>query len=64
MALLSLPLWLRRGAPPVPADDLTTLRASLYLVANKTLGSDLIATLTRTIMSVRGDLMGEQPIFA
>jgi hypothetical protein len=53
-----------RGAPPVPDDDLTTLRASLYLVANKKLGSDLITTLTQTIMSVRRDLLHEQPIFA
>jgi TRAP-type uncharacterized transport system substrate-binding protein len=53
-----------RGAPPVPDDDVTTLRASLYLVASKTLGSDLIGTLTKTIMSVRRELLGEQPIFA
>jgi TRAP-type uncharacterized transport system substrate-binding protein len=53
-----------RGAPPVPDDDLTTLRASLYLVAQKKLGTDLITRLTQSIMSVRRDLMGEQPIFA
>ncbi len=53
-----------RGSPPVPDDDLTTLRASLYLVAQKKLGSDLVTTLTQTIMSVRRDLMREQPIFA
>jgi TRAP-type uncharacterized transport system substrate-binding protein len=53
-----------RGAPPVPEDDLTTLRTSLYLVANKKLGSDLVATLTQTIMSVRRDLLVEEPIFA
>jgi TRAP-type uncharacterized transport system substrate-binding protein len=53
-----------RGAPPVPEDDLTTLRTSLYLVANKKLGTDLVSTLTQTIMSVRRDLMREQPIFA
>ena len=52
-----------RGAPPVPEDDLTTLRTSLYLVANKKLGSDLVATLTQTIMSVRRDLLVEQPDF-
>jgi TRAP-type uncharacterized transport system substrate-binding protein len=52
-----------RGAPPVPDDDLTTLRTSLYLVAKKKLGSDLIASLTQTIMTVRRELMGEQPIF-
>lgn len=59
-----LPKGTLRGSPPVPADDLTTLRASLYLVANKKLSSDLIATLTRTIMRVRRDLLTEQPIFA
>jgi hypothetical protein len=53
-----------RGAPPVPDDDLTTLRTTLYLVANKKLGSDLITSLTQTIMNVRRDLMVEQPIFA
>jgi TRAP-type uncharacterized transport system substrate-binding protein len=53
-----------RGAPPVPDDDLTTLRTALYLVANKKLGSDLVTNLTQTIMNVRRDLMVEQPIFA
>jgi hypothetical protein len=53
-----------RGAPPVPDDDLTTLRASLYLVAQKKLGADLITSLTQTIMRVRRELLGEQPIFA
>src|ERR1700716_1862354 len=53
-----------RGAPPVPDDDLTTLRTSLYLVAQKKLGADLITSLTQTIMSVRRDLMAEEPIFA
>ena len=53
-----------RGAPPVPDDDLTTLRTSLYLVAKKELGSDLVTSLTQTIMNVRRDLMVEQPIFA
>jgi TRAP-type uncharacterized transport system substrate-binding protein len=53
-----------RGSPPVPDDDVATLRTSLYLVAQKKLGSDLVTTLTQTIMSVRRDLMREQPIFA
>ena len=53
-----------RGAPPVPDDDLTTLRTTLYLVANKKLSSDLITSLTQTIMNVRRDLLVEQPIFA
>src|SRR3954466_1024204 len=53
-----------RGSPPVPNDDLTTLRTSLYLVANKKLSSDVIATLTQTIMTARRDLMTEQPLLA
>src|SRR3954469_7939237 len=52
------------GAPPVPDDDLTTLRTALYLVANKKLSSDLMTSLTQTILNVRRDLMVEQPIFA
>ena len=53
-----------RGSPPVPEDDLTTLRTSLYLVANKKLGADLVSRLTLTIMKVRRELMSEEPIFA
>jgi TRAP transporter TAXI family solute receptor len=53
-----------RGSPPVPEDDLTTLRASLYLVAHKKLSTDLITSLTQTIMKVRRELLAEQPIFA
>jgi TRAP-type uncharacterized transport system substrate-binding protein len=53
-----------RGAPPNPEDDLTTLRTSLYLVAHKKLSSDLITALTLAIMSVRRDLMAEDPLFA
>src|SRR5712672_2467039 len=53
-----------RGAPPVPDDDLTTLRTSLYLVAQKKLGTDLVTSLTQAIMKVRRDLLREQPIFA
>ena len=53
-----------RGAPAVPDDDVTTLQASIYLVANKKLGTNLISTLTQAIMAARRDLLGEQPIFA
>ena len=53
-----------RGAPPVPEDDLTTLRTSLYLVAHKKLGADLVTSLTQAIMSARRNLMREQPVFA
>jgi hypothetical protein len=53
-----------RGAPPVPEEDLTTLRTSLYLVAHKKLGPDLVTSLTQAIMSARRNLMREQPVFA
>ena len=53
-----------RGAPPVPDDDLTTLRVSFYLVANKKLGSDLIASFTKSLLAARRDLIGELPILA
>lgn len=53
-----------RGAPPVPDDDLTTLRVSFYLVAQKKLDSDLITSLTQSIMNARRDLLHELPILA
>jgi TRAP-type uncharacterized transport system substrate-binding protein len=53
-----------RGAPPVPDDDLTTLRTSLYLVASKKLGTDMGTTLTQAIIKARRELLGEHPLFA
>jgi len=53
-----------RGAPAVPDDDLTTLRVSLYLVAHKKLGNDLITSLTKALLAARRDLIGELPILA
>lgn len=53
-----------RGFPPVPDDDVTTLRTSLYLVAHKKSSADLVTDLTEKLMSERRDLLGEQPIFA
>jgi hypothetical protein len=51
-----------RGAPPVPSDDLTTLRVAFYLVARKKLDNDLISGLTEALMKARRDLLGELPI--
>jgi TRAP transporter TAXI family solute receptor len=50
-----------RGSPPVPADDVTTLKVSYYLVAKKELDADLITELTKELMNVRRDLAGELP---
>jgi len=53
-----------RGAPPVPADDLTTLRTSFYLVAQKKLDNDLVTDLTQSVLNARRDLLAELPILA
>lgn len=52
-----------RGSPPLPNDDLTTLR-TFYLVAKKRLDADLITELTKALMNVRRDLLGQLPILA
>jgi TRAP-type uncharacterized transport system substrate-binding protein len=59
-----IPKGTLRGSPPVPDDDLTTLRTTFYLVANKKLGVDVVTDLTQSVLNVRRDLLGEQPIFA
>ncbi len=53
-----------RGAPPIPDDDLTTLRVSLYVVAHKKLDNDLASTLTQSLLSARRDLIAELPILS
>jgi len=53
-----------RGAPPVPDDDITTLRVGYYLVANRHLNSTLVADLAKKVMGVRRDLVGEQPLLS
>jgi TRAP-type uncharacterized transport system substrate-binding protein len=54
-------LW---GSPPVPDDDLTTLRVPFFLIANKKLDDNVVADLTRSIMNVRRELIGEYPLLA
>jgi TRAP-type uncharacterized transport system substrate-binding protein len=59
-----IPKGTLRGAPPVPDDDITTLRVGYYLVVNRHLNSGLVADLAKKIMSVRRDLAGEQPLLS
>ena len=59
-----IPKGTLRGSPPVPDDDLTTLKVPYYVVAKKTLDKDLIADFTQSFTSARGDLLTEQPILA
>lgn len=63
-ASFDVPKGTLRGAPAVPEDDVTTLRASLYLVASKKLSADTATTLTQSILKARRELLGEHPIFA
>src|SRR5262245_6452173 len=53
-----------RGSPPNPSDDVTTLRTSFYLVAQKKLDSDLITDLTESLMNARRDLLPEYPLLS
>ena len=54
-------LW---GSPPVPDDDLTTLRVPFYLVANSKLNDDVVADLARVIMDARCELIAAFPLLA
>jgi len=59
-----LPKGTLRGSPPVPDDDLTTLRVPYFLVANKNLSDDVVTALTKAMMEVRRELVGEFPLLA
>jgi hypothetical protein len=56
-----IPKGTLRGAPPVPDDDVTTLRVGYYLVANRHLNATVAADLARRVMAARRDLIGEEP---
>ena len=59
-----IPKGTLRGAPPVPDDDVTTLRVGYYLVANRHLNVTVAADLAKRVMSARRDLIGEEPSLA
>jgi TRAP-type uncharacterized transport system substrate-binding protein len=59
-----IPKGTLRGAPPVPSDDLTSLRVSYFLVADKSVNVDTITDLTQSLIGVRRDLLSEYPILA
>ncbi|WP_375787790.1 TAXI family TRAP transporter solute-binding subunit [Bradyrhizobium sp. Pha-3] len=59
-----IPKGTLRGAPPVPSDDLTSLRVAFYLVANKSVNADTITDLTQELVDVRRDLLSQYPILA
>jgi hypothetical protein len=53
-----------RGSPPVPDDDVTTLRVPYYIVGKKSLDNDVIANLTKALTAARRDILPEWPIVA
>jgi TRAP-type uncharacterized transport system substrate-binding protein len=53
-----------RGAPPIPEEDLTSLRVSFFLVADKSVRDDTIADFTHSLIDVRRDLLAEHPVLA
>src|SRR5262245_7859952 len=59
-----LPKGTLRGSPPVPDDDLTTLRVPFYLVANKSLSDEVVTALAKSMMEARRDLAAEYPLLA
>lgn len=53
-----------RGSPPIPQDDLATLRTSLFLVAHKRLDNELAGDLAEALMKARRELLAETPAVA
>ena len=48
-----LPKGTVQGSPPIPDDDMTTLRVPFYLVANKKLPDDVVGSLTKAIKTYK-----------
>jgi TRAP transporter TAXI family solute receptor len=59
-----LPKGTLRGSPPIPDDDLTTLRVPFYLLAKRKLDDDTATALAKAVMETRRELIGEFPILA
>lgn len=59
-----LPKGTIRGSPPIPDEDLTTLKIPLYLVAGKKVSNDAAGALVQAVFETRRDLIGEHPVLA
>jgi len=59
-----LPKGTIRGSPPIPDDDLKTLRVPFYLVAQKKLDDGTVTALAKAFMETRRDLLSEYPLLA
>lgn len=52
------------GAPPLPDEDLATLRIPINLVAQRRLNNAIVTALTRAIFDVKGELTGKFPVLS
>jgi TRAP-type uncharacterized transport system substrate-binding protein len=59
-----LPKGSLRGSPPLPDDDLTTLRVPLYILVQKNLRDDTVTALAKAIMDTRRDFISSEPLLA
>jgi TRAP transporter TAXI family solute receptor len=59
-----LPKGIIRGSPPVPDDDVTTLRMPLYLVANRKISDEAAGALVKAVFDARRELISEYPLLA
>jgi TRAP transporter TAXI family solute receptor len=59
-----LPKGTLQGSPPIPDEDMKTLQVTFYLVATKKLSDDVVASLAKSIMNARRDLIGAFPFIA
>jgi hypothetical protein len=59
-----MPKGTLRGAPPLPDDALSTLRVPVYLVAHQRANESTVASLAKSIMEIRRELLADTPVLA
>jgi TRAP-type uncharacterized transport system substrate-binding protein len=57
-----LPKGAVRGSPPIPDEDLATLRLPYYLLAREALADERVAELATAMLEARRDLMADYPL--
>lgn len=60
----TIPRGTLRGAPPIPPDDLTTLKTGFYLVASSKLNTDVVTNLTQALVNTRENLGAEYSVLS
>src|SRR6185436_12612069 len=59
-----LPKGTIRGSPALPAEDLTTLRMPVYLVAGKKVSDDAAGALVKAVFEASSQLSKDHPLLA